>query len=140
MVSRLKRLLSEHGLHTFACFTTALSAFILISPWGCASHAFEDAPIGVIQYNVKGGQGGRSTADGVLDKPVSLIVNQINAASVDFLTLEQASESPGLPGTIISTSLAKNGLTDWHTIVSACNKDVPQLAFSSAWELVNDPK
>jgi hypothetical protein len=106
-----------------------------------SSNTAEGTQIGIIQYNVKGGQGGWTTVNGVLDKQVQLIANQIKTNGVDFITLEQASEKPGSPDPFsISHRLDKQGLTGWNTIVSVCNKDVTQLSFSSDWRLVEVPK
>lgn len=90
--------------------------------------------IGIIQYNVKGGHGGWTHEDGTLEKQINLIVDRVNRSRVDFVALQQADERPGEPGPIISDRLPKG----WRTIVSACNKDTTQLAFSSDWELVQD--
>jgi hypothetical protein len=119
-------------------FVVALLLVCVSSPsW--TGNKSKKAQIGIIQYNVKGGQGGWTTAHGVIDAQVRLIVDQVNASSVDFIALEQASERAGSPDPLISVSLAKNGLPGWNTIVTACNLDATQLAFSSNWELVNDP-
>jgi hypothetical protein len=109
-----------------------VSALTLLISWNGAGRASE---IGIVQYNVKGGQGGWMAANGVLDKQIDLIFNRIKKGGVDFVTLEQADERAGVPGPILSDRLEDKGLAGWRTIVSACNKDTTQIAFSSAWEL-----
>lgn len=54
--------------------------------------------IGVIQYNVKGGQGGWTDTDGVLSAQVRIIVNRMRSGAVDFVALEQASATGGQAG------------------------------------------
>lgn len=103
------------------------------------SHSGRATEIGIIQYNVKGGQGGWTTANDVVGQQIRLIARQVQQRVVDFIALEQADLQAGVPGPIISESLEKEGLTGWHTVVSACNKDTTQLAFSSTWELIKSP-
>jgi hypothetical protein len=115
---------------------TIAVAALLESFWSDSGETADEAHVGIIQYNVKGGQGGWTKAGGVLDTQVHLIANKIKVSPVDFVALEQAGEIPGAPGPLISSELAKNGMDGWNTIVSSCNKDATQLAFSPNWELV----
>jgi hypothetical protein len=79
-----------------------LLTFSLVLSWVHPGNTSEKIQIGIIQYNVKGGQGGWTAFNGILKQQIRLITDQINASAVDFLALEQAGEQPGLPGPIIS--------------------------------------
>jgi hypothetical protein len=117
-------------------FERILLTLLLSSFFVNFTRASNDTPVGVIQYNVKGRQGGWIEEGGVMDVQVHLIAEKIKASAVDFVALEQASEMAGSSRTLISAKLAENGLEGWNTVVSSCNKDATQLAFSTKWELV----
>jgi hypothetical protein len=114
-------------------FAKIVLFFVLLDSLGHSGRATE---IGIIQYNVKGGQGGWTAVNDIVTQQIRLIARQVKLGTVDFIALEQADLQAGVPGPIISDSLEKDGLTGWNTIASACNKDTTQLAFSSTWELV----
>jgi hypothetical protein len=87
------------------CILSFLLAFFGCIFWTCCSFAADtpdDTQIGVIQYNVKGGQGGWTTSSGILSAQIGIIEHQINSAAVDFIALEQATEMAGLPSPLIS--------------------------------------
>jgi len=112
----------------------ALFLFVLLSP--DLAHAASAQTIGVIQYNVKSGQRGWTTQNDVLDKQTHLVTDEVKSAPVDFIALEQAPEKPGVARSNISVALAKDGVAGWKTIISRCELDVTQLAYSPDWQLV----
>jgi hypothetical protein len=112
---------------------TILYTLPLLVFWANSGATYDEATVSIIQYNVKGGQGGWT--GGTLDAQVRLIANEIEDSVVDFVALEQASQ-PGTLGPLISDKLAEIGLVGWNTVVSLCNKDATQLGFSSNWEFV----
>lgn len=96
--------------------------------------------VGVIQYNVKGGQGGWTKKGGaqgnedIRAKQVALIVKEISARKaagdpVDFITLEQAD----MP--LLQDDLQNAGLLNWNTLISVCKYDQIQLSYSPDWQL-----
>lgn len=107
--------------------------------------------VGIIEYNAKASQGGWTTKYGKPSPPlplqIDLIADKINDTSnpspVQFIALVQA----GNNGTrncpndyLISCALAGRGLAGWKTIISVCEQDLTQLAYSSDWELVPNLK
>lgn len=88
--------------------------------------SFASAPIGVIQYNVKGDS--RSSHNGGIwsyhdpnerDKEVSLIADKIKSDNVDFVSLEQAiidTKDGAMPK--LSDLLAQHGITGWETKIN----------------------
>jgi hypothetical protein len=118
----------------------AMCAFCLPQSIDSLGIVFSDTRIKkqvtILQYNVKGGQGGWTTTHDIINKQVDIIAHPIGNSSVDFIALEQADEKAGLPGPIISEELARRGLKGWKTIVSVCNMDATQLAYSSNWTVI----
>jgi hypothetical protein len=114
-------------------FAKAVVVFVLLI---FPAHSGQATEIGIIQYNVKAGQGGWTTVNDVVGQQIRLIAREAKKNIADFIAVEQADLEAGMPGPIISDGLEKEGLTGWRTVVSACNKDATQLAFSSSWELV----
>ena len=112
--------------HAFFVVGLLLSGFLL------SGLPVRAAEIGVLQYNVKGGHGGWTLENDTLQKQIDLIVRHVRRNKVDFIALQQAGLTAGDPGPAISDSLQKG----WRTIVSVCNKDTTQLAYSADWELV----
>lgn len=104
----------------------------------CISTAFSET-IGVIQYNVKGGQGGWDKAH---KHQVELIAKTISQKKdqdkVDFVALQQADITPGIPDPLLSDELSSQQINGWSTIVSACYYDTTQIAYSSRWQLVGN--
>jgi hypothetical protein len=99
------------------------------------ANAVGQTSVGVIQYNVKGGQGGWTEATQTRAKQVQLIVNEVKALrdhanSVDFISLEQA-DPP-----LVAEDLKEAGLEGWTTIASQCSFDRLQLSYSPDWELI----
>ena len=107
--------------------------------------------IGVIEYNAKASQGGWSMSGDPPPFPlqIELIANKIkdksNPSPVQFVALVQAGnggtqgcvDKSGRPNDfLISCALDRKGLKGWNTIISVCDYDQTQLAYSSEWKLV----
>ena len=104
--------------------------------------------VGVIEYNAKESQGGWTTQYGnVLAKQIKLIVDKIrdksNPSPVQFIALDQAkAESRTCTAnddTLVSCALEHNQLPGWTTIVSDCEPEQIELAYSKDWKLVAAP-
>jgi hypothetical protein len=116
-----------------------VSVLLALSAWFFSDVARSQTSIGVVQYNVKHGQGGWTDEFDVMRKQIDIIATAVKENAVDFVSLEQAGSIDN-QGQIISESLRHAGLPGWSTITSACNRDVMQLAYSSNWQLVVDDK
>jgi hypothetical protein len=128
-------------LKIFISFGLVASTFLLALSNAPADSAGQTT-IGVMQYNVKGGQGGWTDIDQIRAKQIQLIVNEIKelkakASPIDFITLEQA-HPPAL-----AEDLREAGLLGWTTIGSQCPQRDPnkspddlQLSYSADWALV----
>jgi hypothetical protein len=128
---------------------TGAIALVAASPFGWSSGAMaaNQLSIGVIQYNAKASQGGWTSDPAYgdpLKKQIALIVDKIrdtsNPSPVQFIALEQAgTHSKNCTANndfLVSCALEHSGLAGWKTILSECDFDQTQLAYSSDWELV----
>jgi hypothetical protein len=120
--------------------------------WRSGALATSAISIGVIEYNAKASQGGWTLNYGdpiPLPLQIDLIANKINDASnpdpVQFIALVQAGDGGArncvdkqgnVNDYLISCALAAKGLKGWTTIISACDDDQTQLAYSADWTLV----
>lgn len=95
--------------------------------------------IGIIQYNVKAGQGGW---DKVSSQQIALIANTIKRKQkhnpVDFIALQQADLKPGLPSPPLSDALVSHHIKGFKTIISACHYDTTQISYSRQWRLAGN--
>ena len=126
----------------FACALTALGCMELRL---ARADPNSRSPTGIIQYNVKGGQGGWTAESQTRVKQVALIINEIKqlkgaAKPIDFITLEQADQP------LLADDLVKAGMRGWTTIVSQCGQntskappDKIQLSYSDDWVLIKGP-
>ena len=133
----------------FSAGAIALLALAISSPRsGAQAGQFS---VGVIEYNAKASQGGWSMTGKPPPFPlqIDLIANKVkdksNASPVQFIALVQAGDggtqgcvgNNGRPNDyLISCALNRRGLQGWNTIVSVCDYDQTQLAYSSEWKLV----
>jgi hypothetical protein len=128
----------------------AALVLLALSSAGPASRAMAGSQfsVGVIEYNAKESQGGWTTQYGdVLAKQIKLIVDKINDKSnpspVQFIALDQAkAESRPCTAnddTLVSCALEHNQLPGWTTIVSDCEPEQIELAYSKDWKLVDAP-
>jgi hypothetical protein len=131
MVVDVKTTGLRQRLAIFACITAG---------WLSQGFALGETQVGIIQYNVKHGQGGWTTDSNVIVKQAGIIVDKVKSASVDFVALEQAGKWQGSVGLLISDQFSQEGLPGWKTIINSCNKDVTQLAYSPNWNLVHDSR
>jgi hypothetical protein len=101
--------------------------------------------VGVIEYNAKASQGGWTTDYGnVLAKQIKLIVDKIrdksNPSPVQFIALDQAGidsrKCTAKNDFLISCALEHNQLPGWTTIISDCEPEQIELAYSADWKLV----
>lgn len=93
----------------------------------------EVGTIGVIQYNVKAGQGGWDDNGPVTHIQADLIADTIKKKNVDFVILQSAdAPNAGTPNPLISDLLTARNLLGWTTVTSQCDKDVTQLAYQAA--------
>jgi hypothetical protein len=128
---------------------TAALGLLALSAAGPASVAMAGQfSVGVIEYNAKASQGGWTTDYGnVLAKQIKLIVDKINDKSnpspVQFIALDQAGidsrTCTAKNDFLISCALEHNQLPGWTTIISDCEPEQIELAYSSDWKLVAAP-
>ena len=107
---------------------------LLATAW--STNSTTQLSVGIIQYNVKGGQGGWEEANDIRRDQIKIIAKKIkdeqrNKRTVDFVTLEQA-DPP-----LLDEALNKEGLPGWTTIGSQCGLDRLQLSYSADWELAS---
>lgn len=104
--------------------------------------------VGVIEYNAKASQGGWTTDYGnILAKQIKLIVDKINDKSnpspVQFIALDQAfidsRTCTANNDFLVSCALEHNKLPGWTTIISDCEPEQIELAYSKDWKLVSAP-
>ena len=129
--------------------SAAALAFLALSSAGPASGAMAaQFSVGVIEYNAKESQGGWTTQYGdVLAKQIKLIVDKIrdksNPSPVQFIALDQAKAQSRTcianDDTLVSCALEHNQLPGWTTIVSDCEPEQIELAYSKDWKLVVAP-
>jgi hypothetical protein len=130
--------------------SAAALALLALSSAGPAPGAMAGSQfsVGVIEYNAKESQGGWTTQYGdVLGKQIKLIVDKIrdksNPSPVQFIALDQAkAESRTCTAnddTLVSCALEHNQLPGWTTIVSDCEPEQIELAYSKDWKLVVAP-
>jgi len=133
----------------FSAGAMALMMLALLSPWsGATAGQFS---VGVIEYNAKASQGGwsRTGKPPPLPLQLELIANKVkdtsNSSPVQFIALVQAgdggthgcTDDNGKPNDfLISCALNRKGVKGWNTIISICNYDQTQLAYSPDWKLV----
>jgi hypothetical protein len=130
--------------------STAALALLALSSAGPVSGAMAGSQfsVGVIEYNAKESQGGWTTQYGdVLAKQIKLIVDKIrdksNPSPVQFIALDQAKAESRTcianDDTLVSCALEHNQLPGWTTIVSDCEPEQIELAYSKDWKLVDAP-
>src|ERR1700722_14541175 len=130
--------------------STAALVLLALTSGGPVSSAIEAGQfsVGVIEYNAKESQGGWTTQYGdVLAKQIKLIVDKINDKSnpspVQFIALDQAKAESRTcianDDTLVSCALEHNQLPGWTTIVSDCEPEQIELAYSKDWKLVVAP-
>jgi hypothetical protein len=130
--------------------SAAALALLALSSAGSASGAMAGSQfsVGVIEYNAKESQGGWTTQYGdVLGKQIKLIVDKIrdksNPSPVQFIALDQAKAQSRTcianDDTLVSCALEHNQLPGWTTIVSDCEPEQIELAYSKDWKLVVAP-
>jgi hypothetical protein len=128
--------------------TVAIALLALSSAGPASSVLAGQFSVGVIEYNAKESQGGWTTGYGnVLKKQIKLIVDKIrdksNPSPVQFIALDQAkAESRTCTAnddTLVSCALEHNQLPGWTTIVSDCEPEQIELAYSKDWKLVDAP-
>ena len=125
------------------------AALLALSCAGPASPAMAaQFSVGVIEYNAKASQGGWTTLYGdVLAKQIKLIVDKIrdpsNPSPVQFIALDQAGITSRTCNAtndyLISCALEDKGLPGWTTIISDCDPEQIELAYSKEWKLVVAP-
>lgn len=128
---------------------TGAIALLALSSFGPASGAMAaQFSVGVIEYNAKASQGGWTTDYGdVLAKQIKLIVDKIrdksNPSPVQFIALDQAGTHSRTCNSkndfLISCALENKGLPGWTTIISDCDPEQIELAYSKDWKLVAAP-
>ena len=130
--------------------SAAALALLALSSAGPGSGAMAGSQfsVGVIEYNAKESQGGWTTKFGdVLGKQIKLIVDKIrdksNPSPVQFIALDQAKAESRTcvanDDTLVSCALEHNQLPGWTTIVSDCEPEQIELAYSKDWKLVDAP-
>jgi hypothetical protein len=129
--------------------STAALALLALSSAGPASSAMAGQfSVGVIEYNAKASQGGWTIDyDDVLAKQIKLIVDKIrdksNPSPVQFIALDQAfidsRTCTAKNDFLISCALEHNQLPGWTTIISDCEPEQIELAYSKDWKLVSAP-
>jgi hypothetical protein len=130
--------------------STAALALLALSPAGPVSGAMAGSQfsVGVIEYNAKESQGGWTTKYGdVLGKQIKLIVDKMrdksNPSPVQFIALDQAKVQSRTctanDDSMISCALEHNQLPGWTTIISDCEPEQIELAYSKDWRLVAAP-
>jgi hypothetical protein len=128
---------------------TVAAALLVLSSAGPAPGAMAaQFSVGVIEYNAKASQGGWTTDYGnVLAKQIKLIVEKIrdksNPSPVQFIALDQAGvhsrTCTAKNDFLISCALEHNKLPGWATIISDCDPEQIELAYSKDWKLVDAP-
>ena len=129
--------------------STAALVLLALSSAGPASGVMAGQfSVGVIEYNAKASQGGWTTDyDNVLAKQIKLIVDKIrdksNPSPVQFIALDQAGidsrTCTAKNDFLISCALEHNQLPGWTTIISDCEPEQIELAYSKDWKLVSAP-
>lgn len=127
----------------------AAALMVLLLP--CSGAFAGPFSVGVIEYNTKASQGGwsRTGKPPPLPLQLDLIANKVkdtsNPSPVQFIALVQAgdggthdcTDGNGKPNDfLISCALNRKGVKGWNTIISVCDYDQTQLAYSSDWKLV----
>jgi hypothetical protein len=127
--------------------STAAVALLALASVGPGAMAAQFS-VGVIEYNAKASQGGWTTDYGnILAKQIKLIVGKINDKSnpspVQFIALDQAyiDSRTCTAGNdfLVSCALEHNQLPGWTTIISDCEPEQIELAYSKDWKLVSAP-
>lgn len=116
-----------------------IALFLLPAVFWCLQYsdvqADSSTSFGIIQYNVKAGQGGWSDKNGSRDVEVSLIADKMTdpnlPSPVEFISLVQVNDSP------ISTLL---GLENWKTIISGCDAEHDGTAYVAGTQIAYDSK
>ena len=129
---------------------TAAFALLALSSAGPASSAMAGQfSVGVIEYNAKESQGGWTTGYGnVLAKQIKLIVERFATIPVQAPCSSSSRSIRPKPScrtcianddTLVSCALEHNQLPGWTTIVSDCEPEQIELAYSKDWKLVAAP-
>jgi hypothetical protein len=127
---------------------TLAAALVLLFAGPTSGATAGQFSVGVIEYNAKASQGGWTTKYGnVLQKQIKLIVDKIrdksNPSPVQFVALVQAgthsTKCTAGNESLISCALEHNQLPGWKTIISDCEPEQIELAYSKDWQLVAAP-